>query len=957
MIAGIVKALQKHQLLVSSQHLEALTSWQGKMQTDNRLLAKGDIFVCIKGESFDGHRFIDKALDAGASLIVSQEPLQEKVPAIQVTDTRKAAALIAKEIRIPSQDGKKQKNPFILIGVTGTNGKTTISLMLYEALRNLNHKCGWIGTMGYNIEGVNYPTQHTTPDIIQLNAIFTEMADSKVSYVVMEVSSHALALDRVYGVDFDYCLFSNLSRDHLDFHGDMDSYAEAKYLLFERGIDTGAVAIVNCDDAFGAKICQRLHAANAVCHSLGITDAEFCFNDIVTDINHSKFQLVSPVQVLNVSSRLIGSFNVQNLGLVALTLHSMGFTAQAITQAIVSIPPVKGRIERVENTKQIHVFIDYAHTPDAIENLLNAVHELPHKRILCLIGAGGNRDKGKRPLMLKAALKYSDAVIVTDDNPRFESPDAIIHDIVIDSDPRLPWWIIRERKLAIDSIIRLSQPGDIVLICGKGHENYQEIEGVRYHFDDLEIAQNVLNHQDVLTTQKADDELVLPIDNCLLELLFSPLAEERQVGYRHPKSFRYLSSDSRKLKPGSVFFAIKGDKFDGHSFLPEVLSEPDNISIASDLPLDTDASRCCLCVSSPLQSMGLLCQKYLQMFAPKRIALTGSTGKTTTKELIARILDDVAPCLSTAKNENNLIGLCKTILRIEPKHRFAVFELGTNHFGEIAQMADIVAPDIGMILNVGPSHLEQFGDENGVFKEKIDLFKRPLALRIFPGDDPHFSNFNMDGISVGYNEVCNYVISNQAGERGRQMFELDGTLWQIPYAAPHYAINSAFAIVLGLSLGIGKAQMQSSLQQPITLEMRSQTEARGKGVLIVDCYNANPCSMQAALEYWQITNPELPHYAILGDMLELGESSTMYHQMIGAMLVEMQFSELITVGQMAHLFQKQTQDTTNPNHYQNTEQLLRSGNLASIPGDGVILLKASHGIHLEKLLSAIRECH
>ena len=942
MIHRIEIALKAHDLLIESQGLASLENWCGCVQTDNRLITAGDVFVCIKGEHFDGHEFISHAIQAGAALIISQEEHKLTHPYILVTDTRKAAAIIAKTIMLPAE------LPYKIIGVTGTNGKTTSSLILYDALMNMGYKCGWIGTLGFYINGKNYATNHTTPDIIQLNQIFKQMVENAVNYVIMEVSSHALSLDRVYGVEFDYCLFSNLSREHLDFHGDMDSYFEAKYLLFERGMKRGATAIVNTADQYGAEICRRLLEKQVACLSMGNDNADYLIRDVNTDISGSSFTLVHDDSPIHITSKLIGSFNIQNLGLTAVTLQAMGFTEKAIETALSKVLPVKGRIQRVENSHDIGVFIDYAHTPDAIENLLKSVEELPHKRIICLFGAGGDRDKGKRPLMLKAALKHSDAVFVTDDNPRFEAPDSIIRDIVVACEPKLPWWIIRDRKTAIKASIKLAQPGDIVVICGKGHESYQEIEGVRHHFDDYEEAQQALGDWKS-RIEKSDDELVLPVDITMIELLYQIEKPDNTDGYKPPKHFSYISTDSRQIKDGSLFFAIVGERYDGHSYVPEVLANAKNFVLCEEAPSSTISSANYYTVENSIYSLGLLCQKYLQMFAPQKIAITGSTGKTTSKELIAQVLNDHLPCLKTMHNENNLIGLCKTILRVTPAHKFAVFELGTNHFGEIAKLADIVCPDIAIILNIGPSHLEYLKDEDGVYLEKSALFKRPLALRLYPGDDHRFYGFKSEGVSIGYGEVCDYQVSKVTLSSGSQSFVLAGLTWQIPYPAPHYAINAAFAIVLALKLGLTQEEIQKSLQKPINIDMRLQLFPRGKGTLIVDCYNANPCSMQKALEFWQQVQPGYPHIAILGDMLELGENTAMYHLMIGAMLTEMKVSELYTVGEYA----KHYHDSSDlaPMNYATVEELKATEKLTTLAEDAVILIKASHGIHLERLLS------
>lgn len=947
MIDRMLLGLKKYGLLINSRNLENLSEWKGSIKTDNRLIETGDIFVCIKGEKFDGHKVVNDALAKGAEIIVAQEPIKGEFPCIQVSDSRKAAAIIAKICLLPPTI------PFKLIGVTGTNGKTTTSMILYQALRSMGNRCGWIGTLGYYIEGVHYQTQHTTPDIVELNTIFSKMVAEGVSYVVMEVSSHALSLDRVFGVDFDYSLFTNLSREHLDFHGTMENYAEAKYTLFERAAANDAVSVINCADDFGAEICKRLRGIQAKLFCVGGGDG-FNYQNVNTEFSYTCFDLVKADVCIHIKSKLIGDFNVLNLGLTATTMYAMGFSTETIEQSLAEVEPVQGRIQRIDNDHGIGVFVDYAHTPDAVENLLKAVNSLPHKRIICLFGAGGDRDKGKRPLMLKAALKYSDAVIISDDNPRTENPNTIIKDIVQDSDSRLPWWIIRDRRTAIKACIDLAQPGDLVLICGKGHENYQEIDGVKHHFDDVEEAKAALaTWQTVMS--KADDELVLPVDLTLLHILLLPEATTLADLDKTPQHFRFISTDSRNIKPQSLFFAIRGEHYDGHNYIAKVLENRANHAISEHPCFTYSNPGNCIHVEDSQVFLGQLCRKYLQMFNPKRIALTGSTGKTTTKELIARILEDDRPTLKTMLNENNLIGVCKTILRLLPSHQYAVFELGTNHFGEIGKLAEIVCPEIGIILNIGPSHLEFLGDEEGVLKEKSALFNRPLAARIYPGDDPRFGVNIPDSISVGYLDSCQYQISNQVCTDTEQSFDCAGISWRIPYGPSHYGINSAFAIALAIKLGIPQNRIQESLSVPVNLNMRAQLVSRGIGFMIIDCYNANPVSMQKALEYWQQLHPELPHYAILGDMLELGDSSEMFHQMIGAMLGEMSFEMLYTIGNMAINYSLSEDTGNKTKHFDTSVALIEARLLSAIPYNAIVLIKGSHGVHLEKVIPSLEE--
>ncbi|HOA29216.1 MAG TPA: UDP-N-acetylmuramyl-tripeptide synthetase, partial [Candidatus Cloacimonadota bacterium] len=669
----------------------------------------------------------------------------------------------------------------------------------------------------------------------------------------------------------------NLSRDHLDFHKNMDEYFSAKYMLFERAIQNSAVSVVNIDDDHGRIIADRLKSTGAGIFSVGhISGADYTITDTQTRLDGSYFKLVcSGDEMMEIASPLIGSFNVDNLALALGTLLAAKHDKARLTELVERLKPVPGRIEAVTNDLGIGIYVDYAHTPDAIINLLKSINKLPHGRVISVIGAGGNRDTGKRPLMLQAALRHSDAVIITDDNPRDENPNLIIQDIVRDRELSLPWWIIRDRGTAIASAIKLARRGDVVLICGKGHENYQEIKGVRHHFDDRGAARKAL----LLERQnKADDEMLLSLDPLMLAIVEElPLDENCDFD---GASYRHLSMDSRSIKPESMFFAIKGENFDGNRFISNVLKQDSCFAVGTiALP---DQKRYYQ-TSDSLLLMAKLMQKYLLMFDIHKTALTGSTGKTSTKELLTAILEDNAPTLKTLKNENNIIGLCKTILRIEPNHRFGVFEIGTNHFGEIARLSDIIMPDAGIILNVGPSHLEYFGDEDGVMREKTDLFHRALDLRLYPADDPRFEIYHESGKSVGYAEDAAYQISDVREEAQGKSFVLCGIRYTIPYSAPHYVINGAFAIAMALNLGIEPREIQIALHKPVALDMRMQVENLRGGYLIVDCYNANPMSMQSALEYWRDLHPEMPHVAFLGDMLELGTQADMYHQMIGAM--------------------------------------------------------------------------
>lgn len=962
----VVKILHGNDLFVTSNIKDMELEIGGRPQTDNRAIVPGDIFICIKGHRFDGHNYIPSAHKSGASLIVQQTPISDDFPTVQVTNTRKAAALL-----VASHHGNPASK-LKVIGVTGTNGKTTTTMLIYQSLMKFGKKCGWIGTLGYYVNEVHKPTEHTTPDIVELQAMLKEMVDAGCEYVVMEISSHALALDRVYGVPFLVSMFTNLSRDHLDFHYTMSEYAHCKYLLFEYTRRNRGTVIINIDDKYGSEFYQKLKHdiatmdsvivgvgrkdmvsesddRHCLLRSLSFVQGDYLVTESQFDLDCSSFILQTNALQYKIKSHLIGHFNILNLALTVALLDRLQIPQKIVESIIPDLDTVPGRLQKVPNNQGLGVYIDYAHTPDALSNVLQSLAKLTTGRLLCLFGAGGDRDHGKRSEMLTTAMRYADTVIITDDNPRYENPDQIIRDIIGSTNIWSAWWIIRDRHTAIESIINLANEGDIVLIAGKGHEKYREIAGTKLYFDDYLVAEEVLGKK-----RTDSDKLALPVDRLMLDILFNHQAHTpNTLSSIKPQHFFRISTDSRSIKESSIFFAIKGENYDGHNYVGHALAHKDNIAIVQH---DDRGEYNRIVTADTVVAMGKLCRKYLQMFPAYRIALTGSTGKTGTKEILSNILESVAPTLKTEKNENNIIGLCKTIQRIKPNQRYAIFEIGTNHFGEIAQLADVIDPQCGIILNVGPSHLEAFGDEDGVFWEKTALFRRDLDKMIYSGDDERFAVFSDHGVPVGSKSHNKYQIDNIHTSVNGVEFTINSCVYQIPQTIPFYATNASFAIATAIELGVDPQIIRIAIQNHINLDHRMELIETGGGVLIVDCYNANPVSMQKAIEFFFAFKPENPHIAILGDMLELGDSAVLYHKMIGAMLCEYGNHTLISVGQLSNNYHS-TRFADYRLHFDTVGALIDSVILKDIPSNAIVLLKASHSIHLEKVVPHIQRRH
>ena len=451
------------------------------IEMDSRLVKPGDLFVAVKGTQADGHTFIPKALELGAKvLLVSEEltiDLPEGVTVVRVADTEDAVGKVA--TRFYGEPTKRLK----LVGVTGTNGKTTIATVLYQMFRSLGYKCGLLSTVCNYIDGTAVAASHTTPDPITLNKLLAQMVDEGCEYAFMECSSHAIHQKRIGGLRFVGGIFTNLTRDHLDYHRTFENYRDAKKAFFDL-LPKGAFAVTNADDKNGMVMVQN---TQAVVHTYSTRTAADYKGRILEE---SIEGMLLDIDGREVSVRFVGRFNVSNLLAVYGAALLLGQTPEDTLRVLSSLQPVNGRFEAIRSPKGCSAVIDYAHTPDALENVLTAIQEIQHGKgqIITVCGAGGNRDKGKRPLMAQEAAKRSDRVIITSDNPRFEDPQAIIEDMLagLDADQRLKTIAITDRREAIRAAVLMAHPGDVILVAGKGHEPYQDVQGVKHHFDDHE---------------------------------------------------------------------------------------------------------------------------------------------------------------------------------------------------------------------------------------------------------------------------------------------------------------------------------------------------------------------------------------------------------------------------------------------------------------------------------------
>ncbi len=464
------------------------------VEYDSRRVKPGSVFVAMRGEASDGNKFIDQAIAAGAAAVVTdsaEEKPRANVGWAVVPQGRRALA------RVSANFYKKPAERIAVTGITGTNGKSTTAFLIEAILTAAGRKSALVGTIEYHVAGKVLPAPHTTPEALDLNRIFNEALGNGAAEAVMEVSSHALAQERVYGVPFDVAVFTNLTRDHLDYHKTMEEYFAAKRVLFEGcGTDAPRAVVTNVDDAYGAKLAEFSRKRSSVVLKYGWERGDLHAEKVEITTRGTRFDLVTPREKIAVFSALIGRVNVYNILAAAGACFARGCTAQAIAAGIDKLASVPGRFERVDCGQPFTVVVDYAHTDDALRNLTALARELvlcAKGRVLTVFGCGGDRDRNKRPLMGEAAGRGSDFVVLTSDNPRSEDPLAIINDAVVGLQKTgVKYSVEPDRRKAIALAVSEARPGDIVLLAGKGHEKVQVTREGAAAFDDLEVAREGL---------------------------------------------------------------------------------------------------------------------------------------------------------------------------------------------------------------------------------------------------------------------------------------------------------------------------------------------------------------------------------------------------------------------------------------------------------------------------------
>ena len=947
----------------------------------------GGLFVAVPGLAADGHDYIDQALTKGAAAILVQQKVARDTAVVTVSNTRKVLGGIS------SAFFGRPSERLCIIGITGTNGKTTTAYLVESILAAAGHKVGLMGTIDYHYDGSTYPNPVTTPESLDIQRILSRMRDSGVTHVVMEISSHAIDLLRICACYLDVGVFTNLSQDHLDYHGDMDAYWQCKKKLFTLFLNKGpkksrAHAVVNLDTEKGRVLLETLEMP---CIGVGNHDkAVIRPADISHTLEGIRGTIHTPAGPFAFSSPLVGRHNLENILCAVGVGVALKIDLAAMGQGIQGLRHVPGRLEPVARGHcDRFVYVDYAHTPDALENVILAIRAVTSGRIICIFGCGGDRDRTKRPRMGEIAGRLSDFSVITSDNPRTEDPLTIIEGIVegiLKTGARRygvsdlqngfvqkGYFVEADRRRAIHMGIRASRPGDVVLIAGKGHENYQVIGRKTIDFDDKQVAEKAIGEfqaaqQGGVQGVKRTDLIPWTVKD-ILDATGGTLVS----GSRN-HCFSGVGIDSRTISAMDLFVAIEGAVHDGHCYAADVIdSGVQGLVVARDKISTLPCSRwqkgnvVCIAVADTTCALGDMGAFNRQRAHVSVVAVTGSNGKTSTRAMITAVISRRYTTLTPKGNFNNEIGLPLTLLQLTPAHRWAVVELGMNHFGEIRRLAEICSPDMGIITNIGPAHLEALGSMDGVMQAKAELLEkiRPGGTLILNADDPRTLQLSQNQVlpvllfGMGPKAHIRGDIIGVANRKNSFVLKLPEAEIHVdlPVHGDFMIANALAAAAVGYQLGFSAGDIKTGLErfQPVPGRMNLLETSMGLN-MIDDAYNANPVSMTAAIRTLKMLAAGKPSVMVIGDMLELGDQAKALHfevgqkagtARLGRLYITGAFSKAIADGALSrgmdarHIFIGSQSDIIND----------LKGHLH--PGHW-LLIKGSRGMALEKTVKEIQ---
>lgn len=907
------------------------------ISSNSKEIAEDYIFVPLKGEKSDGALFIEEAVSSGAKVIIADREITTNVPVIKVDNSRETLARLS-YLLYPSEDVQK-------LAVTGTNGKTSIAFFTQQLLEKMSCKTASIGTLGVYVNGKLEKGKMTTPDCVTLAKKLNSLNAEKCQAAVMEASSHGLDQKRLDGLKFKSAGFSNLTRDHLDYHGSMDDYFKSKLRLFESLLADDGLAVLNADEA-------EFDAIRSICFKRKIS--VFSYGYCGFDLKIEQLQALPDGQLLtlrhgkvvrDIKLNVFGSFQALNLLCAVGMASSLGYDVERLLSYLPQLKAPKGRLDLVATKNGGNIFVDYAHTPDAVKNVLMSLRPHTKGRLIVVMGCGGNRDTGKRSLMGAIANELADVVYITDDNPRFED-SSLIRKSIKDTCPK--GIEIADRREAICQAVKLLKNGDTLVVCGKGHETGQLIDGVSFPFDDTAEVLMAVN------TQKDKP-------------IWDNLSIKKALGVDTIDSLAIsgISIDTRTLNPGDLFIALKGEKLDGHQFVAMAVEKGASACLVDHL-IDGVQKERQIVVSNTLKALHQMASYARKQSKAIFIGITGSSGKTTTKEMLKTCLETQGIVGATKGNFNNELGVPITLASLPVDAKYAIIEMGMNHQGEISKLTQMVKPDVSVITMIGTAHQEFFKSSKEIALAKAEIFdgQRAGTFAILNKNSLYYDILaekahekDLKIISFGETDsadiyIKRYEISDMC--KIKMSYKNQDYNYQIHFLGKHFAMNSLAVLAAVDAVNIHVFEVLDAISQtkPIAGRglMKKVSLPTGEEItLIDDCYNANPSSMQASLN---VLGSQMGgrRIAVLGQMMELGDSAAKMHADLLHFILKNKIDKVFTVGcLMKHLYDI-LPSSIRGKHVETVQELIRVLPSKLIEND-IVLVKGSNSVGLNKIVN------
>ncbi|MEP0519821.1 MAG: UDP-N-acetylmuramoyl-L-alanyl-D-glutamate--2,6-diaminopimelate ligase [Hyphomicrobiales bacterium] len=958
-------------LIQASLSEDAMTQRITGISADSRKVQRGNLFVAIAGVQTDGAAFIASAIEAGAVAVLIDEIVEldenaVSVPLIRSANPRRALALLAARF-YPRQ-------PNTIVAITGTAGKTSVANFTAQIFRAAGLRSASIGTLGVIVDGqVNYGGL-TTPDPVALHKTLDKLAREGVNHCALEASSHGLDQHRLDGVKLTAGAFTNLGRDHMDYHETEEVYFNAKARLMNALLPKGAAFVSNLEAPWGER-------ASAVAEQTELRVMRL--GDDIKILERAVENAESgPQQVLKLSFfgqqkelrfPLPGAFQVDNALMAAGLAISCKLDPMAVLASIEALKGVSGRLEPVDmQGVPGQVFVDYSHKPDALETTLNALKPYAKRLLIVVVGAGGDRDKGKRPLMGAVAQKLSNVVIITDDNPRSEDPAQVRSEILAAAPGAIE---IGDRQEAIQKAVSILTKDDVLVVAGKGHEPGQIIGDQVFPFSDHEEIAKALS---IKKSPAKVAENAEPTTSGPPLWTFSEL--ETAMGGRlfgsQPKSVYGIAIDSRTTRPGDLFFAIKGDQFDGHDFVSMAFRQGAALAVVSEdkLPALGRMAGPFLVVADVLEALRKLGIAARARSEARIVAVTGSVGKTSTKELLGTGLAAEGRVHASIKSFNNHWGVPLTLARMPQDAEFGIFEIGMNHAGEIEPLVKMVRPHVAVITTIAPVHLEFFDNVAGIAAAKAEIFTglEAAGTAILNQDNEYYGFLKTEAerawagkvLSFGTTETADAQLIDFVLNENGSIVDAKVLGEEVVFAMPttgRYLAENAMAVLLAAdALGANKNNVAKALSQFQLMGGRGAREKltlqHGTYTLIDESYNANPASMQASIGMLGELNTKGRKLLVLGDMLELGEEGPDLHSALNTAIETAGVDRVFLCGPvMKHLWEALAEPKKA--HYAAASLDLMAPLLAEINSGDVIMVKGSLGMAMRGIIDTLKNIH